>query len=474
MRSGLYTNKITAFVTTGDKRVLTVNFKAMPGQLKNVSASISINAATLQTSQAFISHSQATVVTKNVGARIASAAASENDGTKQTSSMSFAPTLGFSQTNMTSGLTSYRAISVKELTTLVSFDTSQIILTEASNEQDHLKGTQQRRGALGDRPYTVWGHGSFTSVDNTRNRTDDDSRYDGDIWGYNIGMDYRFQPKLVAGVSIGYLETDLTTTYNSGTYDETSWTVSPYAMYHPMNGVTLSAIAGYSMGDVDLTRGTTVTGNTDSDMWFASLNGSHEHTPNPNIPLDLTTKLAVLVSRKTVDAFTENDNTVVAKSTSNTCQLKPGIEASYSFDAHGTTLHPFAKADYVHDNFTNETNGDSGAFNLGGGLRIASGKTGLGGYIEGERLVGRDDYKKYTVSGLLTYNFGVGGDGKSKLGIASPYIKSNFNPDSGQSFGTGLKFNSASDDFSAEFGLTHTMAPGIADTAGQVRAGLKF
>ncbi|HJN25484.1 MAG TPA: hypothetical protein QGG18_07340, partial [Rhodospirillales bacterium] len=67
-----------------------------------------------------------------------------------------------------------------------------------------------------------------------------------------------------------------------------------------------------------------------------------------------------------------------------------------------------------------------------------------------------------------------GGDGKSKLGIASPYIKSNFNPDSGQSFGTGLKFNSASDDFSAEFGLTHTMAPGIADTAGQVRAGLKF
>ena len=480
----------SASYTASDGSTLTMNVSyTIAGggtDIDTTSASVTITPAASSTTSAFqalqasVSRSQSAVVGKNVGARLASAASPSGGanpsgtGDQEDSTSSFAHVFVFSAIESRSPTSRSRGATMRDIAMLASFDTSKMVLAAAGDEQDPLKGIQQRRAGLGDRPYTLWGHGSFTSVDNTRNRTGDDSRYDGDVWGYNMGLDYRFRPELVAGLSVGYSETDLTTTFNSGTYDETNWTVSPYAMYQPMDNVTLSAIAGYSFGDVDRTRDTTVTGNTDSGMWFASLNGSYKYTPSQDMPLDLTAKMAVLISRKTVDAFTESDGTAVAKSTSDTRQIKPGIEAAYSFDAQGTTLQPFAKADYVHD-FTDETNGDKGAFNLGGGLRIASGETGLSGSIEGERQVGRDDYKEYTVSGLIAYNFGVGGDGTSKLGIASPYIKSNFNPDSGQMFGTGLKFTSDSGTFNTELNFTHTMpTAGTADTAGQIRAELKF
>ncbi len=427
-----------------------------------------------------ISRSQSAIIGRNVDARIASAFDSGDENTQQSSSTGFAPTLGFSQTNLTGDRPGSRGTSIRELAMLASFDTSRMVFAAAGDQQDPFKGVQDRSGLSSNQPYTVWGNGSFTSVDNTRNRTNDDSRMNGDVWGYNLGVDYRYRPELVTGVSLGYSQTNLTTTFNSGTYDETNWTISPYAMYQPMDGVTVSAIAGYSIGNVDRTRDTTVTGNTDSGVWFASLNGDYKIRPSAEKPLDITARIAVLVSRKTVDAFTESDGTDVAKSTTDTRQLKPGLEAAYSFDAQGTALQPFVKADYVHD-FTDATNGDKGAFNLGGGLRIASGKTGLSGSIEGERMVGRNDYKEYTVSGLIAYSFDIGGNGAGQLGIASPYVKTNFNTtaNDGQSgsqvYGTGIKFISDGGAFNTELSLTQSFtAASTAETAGQVRAELKF
>ena len=447
------------------------------------SSSTSLTTA-LRSLQSSISRSQSAVIGKNVGARLAAASDSGNDSgdgdRQQPSSTSFAPTLGFSQTDQIEGRSTSRGATMRDIAMLASFDSSKMVLVAAGDQQDPLMGVQGRSGLPSNQPYTVWGHGSFTSVDNTRNRTNDDSRMNGDVWGYNMGVDYRYRTELVAGVSLGYSETDLTTTFNSGTYKENNWTVSPYAMYQPMDGVTVSAIAGYSIGNVDRTRDTTVTGDTDSGMWFASLNGDYKLRPSAESPLDITARVAVLISRKTVDAFTESDGTAVVKSTTDTRQLKPGLEAAYSFVSQGATLQPFIKTDYIHD-FTDATNGDKGAMNFGGGLRMASGQTGLSGSLEGERMVGRSDYKEYTVSGLIAYGFGVGGDSGNTLGIASPYVKTNFNGSTAdgqtgsQVFGTGLKFVSDSGAFNAELGLTHSITGlNTAETAGQIRAELKF
>ncbi len=93
-------------------------------------------------------------------------------------------------------------------------------------------------------------------------------------------------------------------------------------------------------------------------------------------PLELTARFGYLLSKKTLDAFTESDGTHVSKDSVDTSQIKPGVEAAYSFNLQGITWQPFAKADYVHD-FVDEINDDSNALNLGGGLRIMSGETGL-------------------------------------------------------------------------------------------------
>lgn len=353
---------------------------------------------------------------------------------------------------------------------LASFDTSRM-LSAVENSADPLIGGDQRVGVEALRPFTFWGHGSFTSVENDRNQANDDARYDGDVWGYNLGLDYRFQSNLVAGVSLGYSQTDITTTFNTGTYDETSWTVSPYAIFQPTSNITLSAIGGYGFGDVDRSRDNGVTGTTDSTAWFLSLKGGYELLPVEDMPLSVTLGLGALLSRKKLEAFTESDGSAVAESITNTIQLKPSFEAAYRFDLSGTSLQPFVKADYLHD-FTDMTNGDAGAFDLGGGLRISSSETGLSGALEGSRLVGRDDYTEYTFSGLIAYGFGLGGEGSAQLGVASPYVQSSFSQDGQREIGTGVRFAGLGGALTSKLSLNQSLATSA--TEGRFSLDLSF
>ncbi|RWU06587.1 autotransporter outer membrane beta-barrel domain-containing protein [Pseudodesulfovibrio sp. S3] len=355
-----------------------------------------------------------------------------------------------------------REMSIKELGQFATFNTSQSVAAAADGG---VSGIEQRRGILTSDPFTIWGHASFTSADNDFNKGGDDRRYNGNVWGYSLGADYRFHEKVIAGLSVGYTDTDITTSYNSGKYEEQSWNFSPYVMYEPVDGALISFIAGYSFGDVDRKRNSTVTGNTDSDMWYTALEGEYRMQPSDSIPLELTARLGYLLSEKTLDAFTESDGTRVGESTADTSQIKPGVEVAYSFNAQGMTLQPFVKADYIHD-FVDEINDDSNALNLGGGLRVLSGETGLSGVIEGERQFCRDDYSEYTIKGLLAYNFALNGDDGNQVGTLAPFVNSNLDADGGQVFGAGLKFTSADGVMSCELDATHTMSSEDAGNTG--------
>ncbi|WP_161794629.1 autotransporter outer membrane beta-barrel domain-containing protein [Thalassospira sp. HJ] len=441
--------------------------------------------------QASVSRSQATVVGKNFETRVLAISraparggiAAPNTGGvpapttgDQPSSSSFSAPASSTTAAKPAMVMKSRGTSLRELAMQASFDSSQTTLSaagDANTGDDPLRGIEQSLGLLADSGFTVWGHGSYTSVDNDRNNAAGDSRYDGDVWGYNLGVDMRLRPELVGGISMGYSQTALTTTYNSGYYDETNWTLSPYVVYQPADGVTLSTIIGYSLGDIDLSRDSSVRGNTDSGMWFGSLSGAYVLRPSETLPLDVTVNVSFMAARKTVDGYTESDGTQVGKTVSNTRRLKPGVEAAYSFDAAGTTLQPFAKTDFVYD-MTDETNGDKTAFNLGGGLRIISSATGLSGSIEGEQQLGTDDYSEYTIGGLIAYTFALSGSEGTSLGIVSPYVRSNFNPDSGQTFGTGFTFTAEDGAFSSEVNLTHTNAVSSSETVAQVSVAFPF
>lgn len=319
-------------------------------------------------------------------------------------------------------------------------------------------GIDGRTALSSPSPFTLWGHGSFTSVDNDFVSGAADNRYDGDVWGYNIGLDYSISPILTAGMSVGYNSTDLTTSFNSGTYEEDGWVLSPYAIYRPIAGLNLVAEAGFGMGEIDVTRNNgSVRGDTDSDLWYAALRGSYRTTPIPAAPsLAITPSLGVIAARKTVESYRESDGTAVASTRSNTRQITPSIEASY--DIHPTnslTLTPFSEAGLVYD-FTDEINDDATAFNIGGGLRLSDRATGLNAALEGNYLAGRRDYNEYTLAGTVTYGFSLyDGDGRN-LGLVKPFLSSNLNEYGNQRLRTGLGFDSGP--LTSELAFTHMLS----------------
>ncbi|WP_404426346.1 autotransporter outer membrane beta-barrel domain-containing protein [Thalassospira australica] len=306
-------------------------------------------------------------------------------------------------------------------------------------------------------PFTVWGHGSFTSVNNDYVNGTNDSRYDGDVWGYNVGLDYRFADALIAGLSLGYNDTNLTTAFNTGSYQETGWVASPYVIYRPLANLSIVAEAGYGMGDIDVTRDNdAVSGNTDSDMWYAALTTSYLVRPAKTLPASLTPSLAFITARKTVDTYTESDGTTNATTRSNTRQIRPAIEAAYDFTpTQGLIISPFIETGLIHD-FTDEINNDKTAFNIGGGVRLSDTTTGLNAALEGNYLAGRADYTEYTIGGTLVYGFELVGDDGRSIGIIKPFFSSNLNEYGNQRIRTGFGFDTGR--LSSELALSHMMS----------------
>ncbi|WP_417805908.1 autotransporter outer membrane beta-barrel domain-containing protein, partial [Thalassospira lucentensis] len=323
------TNALLRFQGVGATYTMTgaCTLKATPSSTSSTSTSSAVVNA--------VSRSQTTVIQQNIGARIASANGNSTNtglgnsglggpGTPQTDTEN-TNLVGMSPKNRTNSITN-RDDALRRMAMMGSFDSStglgMDMLGLGPTDQGDIGGADGidgRAAFASATPFTVWGHGSFTSVDNDYVSGTTDSRYDGDVWGYNIGLDYRFADALIAGLSLGYNDTDLTTAFNNGSYQETGWTASPYVIYRPIKNLTIAGEAGYGMGDIDITRdNNAVSGNTDSDMWYAALTTSYRVTPINDKKLSLTPSVSMLAARKTIDGYTESDGTANASIRSNT------------------------------------------------------------------------------------------------------------------------------------------------------------
>ncbi|NIY76748.1 autotransporter outer membrane beta-barrel domain-containing protein [Thalassospira sp. HF15] len=428
------------------------------------SASSGSAAAALRAVQGSVTRSQSVILGQNFGARVANATTGRDLGTVPDT---VAPTqqFGFASVGLLDDpmgrKTRTEGTTLSGLAMLASFDTSRV-LAAAQTADSPTDGAEQRTLLSRESPITIWGHGSFTDVENTRNRTGEDSRYDGSVWGYNLGADYRFSPALVTGMSVGYAQTDITTTFDSGTYDEDTWNLSPYVIYRPSDMLTFSAIGGYAFGDVARSRNGTVTGNTDSQTWYLQVDARQTFQPIADSPFRVTGGLGALTSRNTLSAYTESDGNRVAESSVNTVQLKPNAELAYAFQISQTSLTPYVKAGYIHD-FTDQTNGDAGAFDLGGGVRFASGGTGLSGSIEGTRMVGRDDYREYTLSGLVAYGISFSGRDGNFAGTASPYVGTSLSDSGTPEISAGATLTDIDERFSSKLNFSGDPATRSAD-----------
>ncbi|WP_297022755.1 autotransporter outer membrane beta-barrel domain-containing protein [Thalassospira sp.] len=365
-----------------------------------------------------------------------------------------------------------------------SFDSSEIAADLARENALALGPTDQGaiggasgvdgRAAFADAsPITVWGRGSFTSVDNDYDDGTDDNRYDGDVWGYNIGADYRVMEKVIAGVSIGYTDTDLNTTFNNGTYTESAWVLSPYAIINPLENFNIVTEAGYSLGDIDVTRDNDgVRGSTESAMWYASVKGIYAYRPNDEMPLTLSPSVSLLAARKTIDSYVESDGTFVDSSRSNTRQIRPSVEVAYKFSFNTLVVTPFVETGMVHD-FTDELNDDTTAFDIGGGVRLSDSALGLNAALEGSYLAGRADYTEYTIAGTISYGFELRDLDGQPMGIVSPFLGSDVDEYGNQSMTGGFGFSAGA--MQSRLSLAHNITDaGNAESCAEVSMTLRF
>ncbi|WP_417829774.1 autotransporter outer membrane beta-barrel domain-containing protein [Thalassospira sp.] len=422
-----------------------------------------------------VSRSQTTVIQQNIQSRISSVSGSAN--TLQTGNISGETTFsGISGTNSTSLTNSLadedrntitdRDDALRHLAMIGSFDSSTraglaglTALGLGPTDQGNAGGDSNidDRAAFDNAtPFTLWGHGSFTSIDSSYVNGTEDNRYDGDVWGYNVGLDYRFSDALTAGLSLGYNDTDLTTSFNTGSYRETGWIAVPYAIYRPVDNLSIIGEAGYGMGDIDVTRDNdTTSGNTTSNIWYIGLTTSYQVQPVETLPLSLTPSLSLLAAGKTVDGYVESNGTDNPASHANTRQIKPSLEAAYDFIAsQRLTLTPFLETGLVYD-FIDEINNDKTALTIGGGMRLSDTVTGLNAGFGGTYLSGRDR-SEYTLSGTVTYGFALVGDDGREMGIIKPFFATNLNEYGNQHIRTGFGFDTGP--LTSKLALSHMMS----------------
>ncbi|ODN65567.1 autotransporter outer membrane beta-barrel domain-containing protein [Methylophaga muralis] len=428
-----------------------------------------------------VSRSQTTVLLQNIGARLSAVStpadyatsgwtSGQGNGTtgrgfgnnndNATNANLFDDPAYYHRANSTTGYEGLRHIAM-----MASFDSStgegMHMLGLGPREQGNAGGASGiggRSSFVSALPFTIWGHGSYTSFDNDYVSGANDNRYDGDVWGYNVGLDYRLAENMTAGLSLGYNDTDLNTLFNDGSYQEKGWVVSPYAIYTPVSGLVISAQAGFGIGKIDITRDNNeVSGKTESDIWYASVNMSYRVIPIKSLSaVSFTPSLGFIAARKTVDGYTESDNTVVSGTTANTRQIRPAIEAAYDFTpTQNLTISPFLETSLIYD-FTDAINNDKTAFTIGGGVRLSDRLTGLNAALEGSYLAGQTDYTQYTIGGTVTYGFDLkGADGRS-VGTLTPFFNSNLNEYGNQRLRTGFGFDNGW--LISQLALSHMMS----------------
>lgn len=210
--------------------------------------------------------------------------------------------------------------------------------------------------------------GAFFSVqysNSDRDQTDLEQGYDSDLTGALAGLDYRFGDALIAGVSLGYVEDDLSYDQNSGGLDTKSWSATLYATYAPQDNAYLGAYFGYGDLDYDGTRNVLFNGSpatpggirgttrssTEGEQWRAGISGGYDWsmgrwTAGGFAKLDYVTT--------DVDAYTESGNTglemIYPSQTSRSLLSTLGVRASTTWGR----VSPELRVGWAHE-FKNDS-----------------------------------------------------------------------------------------------------------------------
>ena len=100
------------------------------------------------------------------------------------------------------------------------------------------------------RRINIWASGTYSNYEDTLSSTD----MDGETWNATAGVDYLFLDWLIAGLSLGFEDSDTDTNFNRGNVDTDGVTVSPYVLFLLNQYISVDGAVGYSDIDIDQDR----------------------------------------------------------------------------------------------------------------------------------------------------------------------------------------------------------------------------
>jgi uncharacterized protein with beta-barrel porin domain len=200
-------------------------------------------------------------------------------------------------------------------------------------------------------PYAVWAGGFVDFAERDKGGLDIDST----AVGVSAGIDYRFSPKFVAGVGVGYGH-DKSDVRDNGTESRAhAYSAAIYGSYKPVDHLFIDGLIGGSWLDYDSHRYVTANGDfADGERTgkqvFGSLTAAYEFRD----PKWLVSPYGrVEFSRSWLDGFTEKGGGIFGLTygdqTVDTLSGVLGIRASYDIFMDWGKLTPGVRAEFTHD-----------------------------------------------------------------------------------------------------------------------------
>jgi len=263
----------------------------------------------------------------------------------------------------------------------------------------------------GGNTLSVWGRGNYTSLEGEPEEGGNRYEYDGDSYGFYLGLDGRYDDYL-AGVAVGYTagEVELRAAGAAAgerdDFESDLVAVYPYAAWQPSDRISVWLLAGYGQGELEIAeRGATTRKATSDTALTLGAAGLSWRRPAAS-GLDLLLRLSGMALHGETDGGRFDDGAAYAKTETDAQQLRGEGELGREFDfGDGARMRPYLRAGVSYDFGDGARDAATGEF--GAGFRLRWPRLGLDTEWEGEaRLASKAgrDYREYSGTGTLRYD----------------------------------------------------------------------
>ncbi|MDD9864597.1 MAG: autotransporter outer membrane beta-barrel domain-containing protein, partial [Gammaproteobacteria bacterium] len=268
---------------------------------------------------------------------------------------------------------------------------------------------------------SLWGRGNYTSLEGEPREGGTTYDYDGDSYGFYLGLDGRYGDYL-AGVALGYTTGDVSLHAVSGPavgaagdrsdFESDLVTVYPYAAWQPSDRLSVWLLAGYGQGELEIEERRagmpTLKASSDTDLLLGAAGLSWRRPADNNVDVLLRLSGTALHGETDGGRFDDADGTAYAKTKTDAQQLRGEAELGQVLDFDdGARLRPYLAVGASYDFGDGARDTMTGEF--GTGFQLHWPRLGLETEWEVQaRLASKSkrSYREYTGTGMLRYDLG--------------------------------------------------------------------